>query len=443
MNSSLSFRGSFSSEAITLWMNHLLVIYAFFLPISNRATSTIFVAILILFILRRNYLYYLENSLKNPIVIAFALLFLMHLVWLIGTQNYDYAYKMFRDVKYALFPIIFLSFLDRSFISKVMGGFILGMLFTEFISYSVSFGFLPEKLIFFGRALFETTQYNPTPFFNHLQYSTALALVISFLIIILAAQKLRPTYTLLSVFFIITATINLSIIGGRTGYLIFAIVIPLTFFLLYRKHFLKIIIPLALAIGIIGTLAYSFSPIFNDKINQTKETLSALQKDSGDYRSSFGMRVGIWNYSLEVIRENWLFGVGTGDHMDEVKKVIKTHKDLLLDMSNPHNQLISYALQFGIFGLIIFLNIFYQIFKYEYSTIYQKRVAFVTTTAIAIALMPGDFDGAFFLPIWITILSISLTTRETVVNNIESFKLIISYFIVVSLVSVSVYFQIS
>lgn len=431
-------------ETINLWMNHLLVIYAFFLPISNRATSAVFVIILILFLYRRNYLYYLKDSFKNPVVITLSLLFLIHIVWLLGTQNFDYAFRMLRNIEYALYPIIFLSFLYTSFSSKVVSSFILGMLFTEIVSYSISFGFLPEKLVLFERALYSTIQYDPTPFFSHIEYSTALAVVIALLVIIFTTKNLSSIFKLLTIFFIITATINLSIIGGRTGYLVFLIIIPLTFFLLYRKQFYKIIIPLFLSISIIGVLAYNYSPIFKDRIEKSKETLIDLHHDKGDYSSSFGQRLGTWNYSFEVIKENWLFGVGTGDHMDEIRKVIKTHKDLLLEISHPHNQLVSYTVQFGLFGFILYLSLFYQIFKYNYETLHKKRIAFIITTAVGVALMLGDFNGAFYLPVWMTLLSACFATRVSVQeDSTKNLKIAISYFAIIFLVSLNVYFQIS
>ena len=429
----------FSKETITLWMNHLLVIYAFFIPISNRTTSTVFILILILFIYRRNYYYYLQNSFKNPLVISLCMLFLIHVIWLFGTQDFSSAARSFRDVEHALYPIIFLSFLDKKFALYIIGSFIMGMLFAEIVSYSISFGFLPKELVLFGSELYSSSQYDPSPFFNHTQYSTGLAITISLLIYNFATTKMGLTFNLISIFFITSATINLSIIGGRIGYLIFLVIVPLTFLLLYRKHFFKITLLVIFTISLISILAYNYSPIFKNRINQSIETIETLYDNSGDYRSSFGMRLGSWNYSIDVIKENWLFGVGTGDHMNELRGAIKTHKNLLNTLSHTHNQLISYMLQFGIFGLIISLYIAYQIFSYNYATTNQKNIAYIISVGIGVALLFGNFRSTFYLPVLATLLSACLTNKTYLINNDEKkITIIISYIIIIFLVSLNV-----
>ncbi len=46
---------------LTLWMNHLLVIYTFLIPIHNGAKSSLFFTMLVLFLYRRNYWFYLKD----------------------------------------------------------------------------------------------------------------------------------------------------------------------------------------------------------------------------------------------------------------------------------------------------------------------------------------------------------------------------------------------
>ena len=57
-----------NKDLITLWMNNLLVLYAFLLPISQTIKSTIFSIIVILFLIRGNILIYMKESLANPVV---------------------------------------------------------------------------------------------------------------------------------------------------------------------------------------------------------------------------------------------------------------------------------------------------------------------------------------------------------------------------------------
>ena len=82
---------------LTLWMNNLTVLYAFFLPISGSVKSKIFVLIILLFVLRGN----VKATFANPVVRAFLYFFLLYVVWLVGTDHWHDAGEMIKRVKYA------------------------------------------------------------------------------------------------------------------------------------------------------------------------------------------------------------------------------------------------------------------------------------------------------------------------------------------------------
>ncbi|PRM88837.1 polymerase, partial [Aliarcobacter cryaerophilus] len=58
---------------ITLFANHLLFVFAFFSPIYNRATSSIVFVLIILLVLRKNYIYYFNEAFSNKVVQAILL----------------------------------------------------------------------------------------------------------------------------------------------------------------------------------------------------------------------------------------------------------------------------------------------------------------------------------------------------------------------------------
>jgi O-antigen ligase len=70
-------------------------------------------------------------------------------------------------------------------------------------------------------------------------------------------------------------------------------------------------------------------------------------------------RLGIWKSSLEIIRNNFFFGVGTGDIQDELNKEYKLvgDDDLKRDL-NAHNQFLEVLLENGFVGLLLFISIF-------------------------------------------------------------------------------------
>ena len=50
---------------ITLWLNHLLVVYAFLIPIHSKSKSSVFFVMLILFLYRMDFVKYVKDALSN------------------------------------------------------------------------------------------------------------------------------------------------------------------------------------------------------------------------------------------------------------------------------------------------------------------------------------------------------------------------------------------
>ena len=72
---------------------------------------------------------------------------------------------------------------------------------------------------------------------------------------------------------------------------------------------------------------------------------------------SLTMRLYFWKASSALIKENVLFGVGTGDVQNELNKTyIETNSPLDKDWyKRPHNQFLTITVALGILGLVIFL----------------------------------------------------------------------------------------
>ncbi len=72
---------------------------------------------------------------------------------------------------------------------------------------------------------------------------------------------------------------------------------------------------------------------------------------------SLTMRLYFWKAASVVIKNNFLFGVGTGDVQDELNKTyIETHSPLTKQwFKRPHNQFITITVSLGILGLLVFI----------------------------------------------------------------------------------------
>jgi O-antigen ligase len=75
--------------------------------------------------------------------------------------------------------------------------------------------------------------------------------------------------------------------------------------------------------------------------------------------SSVGHRLTFAKNSWELIKNNPILGVGTGDFPDEYKKINQVNSPHFPNVTNPHNMYTLVFSQLGLFGLLSMLSIMY------------------------------------------------------------------------------------
>ena len=86
----------------------------------------------------------------------------------------------------------------------------------------------------------------------------------------------------------------------------------------------------------------------------------SIYNTDGNKNTSVGQRITYTINSLEIIKNNLFFGVGTGDFPSEYNKIHAKNTPGVNTTVNPHNMYILVAVQLGLFGLLGMLLIFYQ-----------------------------------------------------------------------------------
>lgn len=375
-----------NQQNINLWLNHLFIIYMFFLPLSRKARVSTFVIILILFFVRGDIINHIKTALKNKVILAFSLYGLIHIIWFAATgfSNYEYAISLLKSSLYYFYPIIFISFIDYKFVSKALTAFLFGVLYSELYSYSLALGFIPIEYSYYKNIN------DPSPFFHHIHYGLLLAISLTLIFynyFILKLSNLQKVF--LTVFFF-SASVNLFITGGRIGYLLFVVLLFVASIRLIKKNLILYIALLTLFISIVLASAYQFSGIFQKRVNETIHTLELLSnfdQDDKFYHTSFGNRLALWELSFYSIKDNLFLGSGTGQQMIEIRsesKKLNKNSDIANRIGHTHSEYISLLLQFGLIGLFIYLNIFYQILNYRHEDYHQK--SFLLFIGIAISI---------------------------------------------------------
>lgn len=402
------FSTSLPSINTTKIIHILLIAYGFLIPISNSASSKILVGITIVGLFSGEFLQRLVSTLRQKLILSFLLLYALNAVWMIGSSNLEMPFFRLNDYKYIFGIIILGMFLEQKTLFPIITAFLSGMFISELCSYAMAVDMTVPFLHF-------TEGMGNVPFMEtYSDYSTilsiALAIILYQLITYTGSLTLfqKGVYT----FFFLSASFNIAILAGRSGYIIYALSILTVLIFIYRKKLLKALIISTLLIFGGYTLAYNLSPLFQTRVNTFIYDIQLLQKN--DFSTGVGARAGFYYYSIDLIKANPFFGVGSGDHIEEFKKII-VQKDsnpsnvheLFFNVRNGvnaslHSEILDDITQFGFVGLMVFLSIFYHLMHPRHNDPFRTFLATLTivvffTSSFGGNLFNSDFIGRFFL----------------------------------------------
>ena len=374
-------------------VNILAVIYLFSLTVSYKISGTLIYIILFIFLLNPKVGTYLKNSLKNSFVQAGLLYLAVILIWFIGTHDLSFAITQLKINKFYILPILFFAFIRVEYFKYYVLAFILGAIVNFIWTYLMFFNIIDND------------------YSNLIIYQSEHAFLI-FLTIISLFYRLvkyedKLVYKILIIFIILLLSSNVFLLK-KTQIVSYVIVLFVAFIYLYRKDIVKILIfsLTFLSIFLIG-INFLFPTVKYQLLHELDGVQKAIQKQ--DFTNSMSARLGVAYYSLQVIEDSPIFGYGTGDHAYEVKKAINNSELKNIDSKSYdiligtlitgkhvtlHNTFLQVLVQYGIIGLLIFLNIFYQILKFTRgeTNIYSLLIVSSVTIAFLQFLSGWDFQ---------------------------------------------------
>jgi len=375
------------------YLNYLIMVYAFILPLSRAGVVFLSGVLLIVWLLegefKRKYLLFS----KSKIIIALGLFILYNIISFLWSDNIVNAFEYVKKYWYFFPMLIIFTSIKKELIDKTLSLFILGMFISEIIAYGVFF-----ELWEFKRA----TPQNPTPFMHHIEYSIFLA----FTALILLGRIFREEaikYKVIYGIFFMTITGNLFLTAGRTGQLAFIVGLFILAMTSFKNKIKAFLIFTILSIGLLG-IAFTFSSTFHDRIMTAKNSLVNVVEQE-DYCTSWGSRIGAWMVSQDIIRENPVVGIGIDDNMQAFYRLIETKYPAMVcsghTLVHMHNQYLQILTQTGLIGLVLFLSIFYMLGKlelkeYEYR---QMKYIYLSVTLFAFiseVLLHRQFGMALF-----------------------------------------------
>ena len=394
-------------------VNILAVIYLFSLTVSYKISGTLIYIILFIFLLNPKVGTYLKNSLKNSFVQAGLLYLAVILIWFIGTHDLSFAITQLKINKFYLLPILFFAFIRAEYFKYYVLAFILGAIVNFVWTYLMFFNIIDND------------------YSNLIIYQSEHAFLI-FLTIISLFYRLvkyedKLVYKILIIFIILLLSSNVFLLK-KTQVVSYVIVLFVAFIYLYRKDIVKILILSLtfLSIFLIG-INFLFPTVKYQLLHEVDGVQKAIQKQ--DFTNSMSARLGVAYYSLQVIEDSPIFGYGTGDHAYEVKKAINNSELKNIDSKSYdiligtlitgkhvtlHNTFLQVLVQYGIIGLLIFLNIFYQILKFTRgeTNIYSLLIVSSVTIAFLQFLSGWDFQFGNLAQIFIITICLLILSQS-------------------------------
>ena len=340
------------SNSIDNINSYLLMLTAFFLPLTVFGGNLFAVLIFLLWLVKADFKTDFYRLKDNKLVIAVLLYLLVHVVALLWTADIESGlWTLKKQLKFLFIPI-FMLFVKREHVKYYILAFLASMSLSEIWSYGIFFELLP----LYGGA----TLTDPIPLMSHITYNPFLAIAIYLLsYYVLFDHSINRSKKVIYSFFIITMSINMFITGGRAGQVMYFAMLVVLIFQYFPKNAFKASSVSLFVLVITSSTFYLNSKIFSDRVDSAVTELSDYKNHT---HSSTGMRISSAINSWSIIKENPVIGVGTGDYKNEfIKASIKNNLKLedKLVIHNPHNMYVLILVQFGFIGLLALLYMFY------------------------------------------------------------------------------------
>ncbi len=308
-------------------------------------------------------------------LIVYLSLFIAIATWcLFVDQNPESIFYLEKSLSLLVFPLSFYLLpykLNQSqkkrlyilFISSTFLSVIAGLIYTSNFFYVI----LSNKLFANASEMFSS------PSFSHLLRSNfeaftglhptyaSIYLSISFLIlfnhIIQGYQNISKKTLLLIALCLFIIILLMAILASRTPF-IALLICSTILFSLYQKSRKKVLY-LIIGLGVFCFTLLIFVPSLSSRFKEV--SIQNLTKPNEQNQNSFNIRSGIYSCGLEIIKDNWLIGVGPGNLQNKLNTCYnKISKDVYQNQNyNTHNQLIDYWASMGIFGLFGLLIMIY------------------------------------------------------------------------------------
>ncbi len=348
-------------------LEFLLYLLFFSLPL-HRNFSTLFVALILLISIATQ----IERKLIPSLHIDWYLpiLFIYYLIsnLLTGGQVSEIEKRLLLIA----IPILFWlnpNFLRASLKPRIYWSYVIGVLFTELICLAVALKnsiSINSGHLIFNAKVFQDEQYDFLTasvrdgnyffgdffsLFHHPIYFGVYVVIAQLFIFEIFSTSESPLRKMLMLLLYGVQFLILFLISSRAALFGSLVLTILLFWTAKVRLYAKILV--SMAVIIIGILFVRYNP----KVKLLVDTIDAVTSINPNARSGHDLRILIWDASLDIIRNNWVTGVGEGNKdaallakYDEKGYIIPAKEKF-----NSHNQYLDLLIGGGLIAISLYL----------------------------------------------------------------------------------------
>ena len=350
---------------------YLLCCLPVFINIGNpRWISVLVILLSLTWILEGGLREKFKKAFNNPLFIGFFLLFVLYPFSLLYTEHIENGlFNVEKHLSFLFIPLIVISSeITKKRALQLLDIFNYSLVFLLLFCFMValhSYFVTGEAEVMVSEILVNKFQYYGLVRAIPGWHPTYIAMYLIFVIVIHVIRLIEDWKVMsyenrfVKILILSICLIFIALLSSMAG--IFTLLVVILFLasytlLKYKKKRIFIFFILAIA-AVFGT-ALLLNNRFSHSI-QSFYTNEIKATDDYEIRNNLTIRMAKWETSLEVISDNYWFGVAPGDSKYELyRKYVENKYDYLASKKyNAHNQYLEILLAFGIVGLSIFLFI--------------------------------------------------------------------------------------
>jgi len=370
----LSVTASKQNISFSMLARGMIVLLAFFIPLSTAMTLILTYAIVLVWFIDKNtnarWQFYFSYPLIKPIAF-FILVSFLGTLYSMGSEKATLA-GLYHGLRLSLIPVLayYLQGEQSKYKDLVMYAFGSALIVTVICAFLKVYAGIPIGARTYGNDVFK----------DHIIISYFMAIAIFYTYLWLLEEKHSKWLLMILLGLMLYHFIFLN--TGRIGFVILYICFSV---LAWHRYRFKGMLITYLLLSLMMLCAYQYSDIFSMRINEFYQEFKLYLQ--GKAVSSIGTRLEWLTNSISLFFERPLIGFGTGSFKHSYAIYYAGQVEKLAD--NPHNQYLKMAVEHGMIGVVALGWLFYSQWK-------QIQPLKGSNLILAQSIFLSFFIGCFF-----------------------------------------------